>query len=237
MTTVLVLITLLSVLTAVVAVGVAWRTVAAERRRADARVAALAASGQTPDAPFELVLSDAGEPSTDARMLFGDAAVPREPEGPPRRLIAAAAVAVAAIGLVTIAWIAGHRNAPVQAVAQATAASLELVSLAHSRTTDTLTVTGLVRNPAQAVPVEDVSVVVFFFDPAGRFLSSARAPLDFRKLAPGDESPFTVAVSTPAGLGRYRVSFRRTEGGIVPHVDRRRTPAAVSASSTGRASL
>jgi hypothetical protein len=48
-----------------------------------------------------------------------------------------------------------------------------------------------------------------------------RAPLDFRLLGPGDESPFQVAVPSPGPISRYRISFRRNEGGVVPHVDRR----------------
>ena len=77
------------------------------------------------------------------------------------------------------------------------------------------------RNPRGAATLERVTAVVFFFDGAGAFLSSARAPLDFPRLAGGEESAFQVSAPTPPGVRRYRVSFRLAEGGIVPHVDRR----------------
>ena len=54
----------------------------------------------------------------------------------------------------------------------------------------------------------------------GGFVSSAKAGVDFKRLAPGDESPFVIAVDAPASVARYRVSFR-TDAGVVPHVDRR----------------
>ena len=85
----------------------------------------------------------------------------------------------------------------------------------------TLTISGLVRNPRGGVPQERLTAVVFFFDGQGGFLSSTRAPLDYRALAPGDESPFQLSAPAPPGVARYRVSFRRDEGAVVPHVDRR----------------
>ena len=85
----------------------------------------------------------------------------------------------------------------------------------------TLTISGLVRNPRGGVPQERLTAVVFFFDGQGGFLSSTRAPLDYRALAPGEESPFQLSAPAPAGVARYRVSFRRDEGAVVPHVDRR----------------
>jgi hypothetical protein len=71
------------------------------------------------------------------------------------------------------------------------------------------------------VPQERLTAVVFFFDGQGGFLSSTRAPLDYRALAPGEESPFQLSAPAPPGVARYRVSFRRDEGAVVPHVDRR----------------
>jgi hypothetical protein len=78
-----------------------------------------------------------------------------------------------------------------------------------------------VRNPRQAPALDTVNAVVVFLDGAGRVIASERTPLDFRRLGPGDESPFTISVEAPADLGRYRVSFRHDAGGVVPHVDRR----------------
>jgi hypothetical protein len=68
--------------------------------------------------------------------------------------------------------------------------------------------------------VSGVTAVVFAFDRNGGFVASGRAPLDFGSLAPGDESPFVVAVPNVSQVARYRVSFR-TGRGIVRHVDRR----------------
>ncbi len=99
-------------------------------------------------------------------------------------------------------------------------APLELVTLRHQRSADALVISGLLRNPHQGGAVGRLSAVAFTFDRGGRFLASGRAPIDFPRLQPGDESPFTVTVPNPSAIGRYRVSFR-TESGIVPHVDRR----------------
>ncbi len=99
--------------------------------------------------------------------------------------------------------------------------ALELMSLRQEMQDGTLTISGLVRNPRGGVPQERLTAVVFFFDGQGGFLSSTRAPLDYRALAPGEESPFQLSAPAPAGVARYRVSFRRDEGAIVPHVDRR----------------
>jgi hypothetical protein len=62
--------------------------------------------------------------------------------------------------------------------------------------------------------------VILTFNRAGAFINSARAPLDFTTLEPGDESPFVVTIPSAADVGRYRVSFR-TDAGVVRHVDRR----------------
>jgi hypothetical protein len=103
----------------------------------------------------------------------------------------------------------------------AAGAALELMSLRQEMQDGTLTISGLVRNPRAGVPQERLTAVVFFFDGQGGFLSSTRAPLDYRALAPGEESPFQLSAPAPPGVARYRVSFRRDEGAVVPHVDRR----------------
>ena len=90
----------------------------------------------------------------------------------------------------------------------------------HAREGATMTVTGLVRNPAAGVEARRVAAIVFAFDRAGSFLGSGRAPLDFVVLEPGGESPFVVTIPNVAGVARYRVSFR-TDDGVVRHVDRR----------------
>jgi hypothetical protein len=61
---------------------------------------------------------------------------------------------------------------------------------------------------------------VFVFVKGGAFVASARAPLDYQELTPGDESPFTVTVPNVSEVARYRVSFRNDRD-VVSHVDRR----------------
>ncbi|HEX2341007.1 MAG TPA: hypothetical protein VHI98_11055 [Vicinamibacterales bacterium] len=98
---------------------------------------------------------------------------------------------------------------------------LELMSLRHERDGEKLTVTGLVLNPRQGARVDQLSVVVYVYDPAGTFLASGRALVDYTKLDPGAESPFVVTVIAPGKIGRYRVGFRGQDGAVVGHVDRR----------------
>jgi hypothetical protein len=97
--------------------------------------------------------------------------------------------------------------------------ALELLSMRHDRSGNTLTVTGLVRNPGAAA-ADSIMAVVFAFDRNGGFVASGRAPLEFPTIAAGDESPFRVTVPDVKDVGRYRVSFRTTAG-VLRHVDRR----------------
>ena len=82
------------------------------------------------------------------------------------------------------------------------------MSMRHSREGTTLTVTGLVRNPAGGAEARRVTAVVFAFDRNGGFTASGRAPLDFVVLEPGDESPFVVTIPNVTEVAKYRVSFR-----------------------------
>jgi hypothetical protein len=106
---------------------------------------------------------------------------------------------------------------------------LELVSLTHARDNETLSVSGLVRNPGSGKPIERLSAVVFLFDRTGAFVTSSRASVDFLKLGAGDETPFVVSLDAPPTVARYRVSFR-TDEGVVPHIDRRSASPAAAAS-------
>jgi hypothetical protein len=96
----------------------------------------------------------------------------------------------------------------------------ELLSVHHVREGDTLTVSGLVRNPSGGATLSHVSAVVLVFDRSGDFVASGRAALDYSTFAPGDESPFRIVIPNVAEVGRYRVSFRTDEGRL-EHVDRR----------------
>jgi hypothetical protein len=140
---------------------------------------------------------------------------------------APAAAASSAASPATASSATASSTAASSAVAPASAAGasapLELLALRHDQNGSTLTISGLVRNPPNAARQDQLTAVVFFFNQRGDFLTSVRAPLDFRALAPGDESPFQVSAPAPAGVSRFRVSFRHDEGDVVPHVDRRQT--------------
>jgi hypothetical protein len=136
-----------------------------------------------------------------------------------RPAIKLAVGAVMALTIV-IGAIIGARTADTTPSTAAAAAPLELMSMRHQRQGTTLTVSGLVRNPAKGAAVNGVTAVVFAFDRSGAFVASGRAPLDFSALAPGDESPFVVNVPNVSDVARYRVTFRSGTG-VVRHIDRR----------------
>lgn len=184
--------------------------------------------------------------SDSARVLFGQVEE-AERANEPNHLMTAGLVAALLVGLVLAIWTVSHlvitMTAAAQQPASASAAAgtsastastsaanasatapLELLSLRHDQDSGTLTISGLVRNPPNAARQDRLTAVIFFFNQRGDFLTSVRAPLDFRTLAPGDESPFQVSAPAPAGVSRFRVSFRHDEGDVVPHVDRRQSP-------------
>ena len=214
---------------------ITWRLLAADRQRAAARVAALGAAIDAADPP--------AIPARDvARADLFDATPPTVGSRP---LVKLAAIGAMAILLIVIAAVssnnagndagneagraAGNDRRPRETTPTATPA-LELLSMRYARVGETLTVSGLVRNASDGATGQ-VTAVVFAFDRTGGFLASGRAPLEFNRLASGDESPFQVTIPHLADVGRYRVSFR-TDSGTVPHVDRRAE--ALRASVTAR---
>ncbi|HXG89385.1 MAG TPA: hypothetical protein VNJ02_13705 [Vicinamibacterales bacterium] len=190
-------------------------------------------SRPAPWAPARVSTFGAGRPAVKVdsqprprEAAFSDGflggAVSSQPSGDRQRGLAIAATVLFALaiggGYLTLS---GDRATTANAATAVSSASpLELVSLRHERRGPKLEVTGLVRNPAAGVSVTGIAAVVFFFDQSGGFLSSARADIEFKTLAAGDESPFVVALDAPANVARYRVSFRN-EAGMLPHVDRR----------------
>jgi type II secretory pathway pseudopilin PulG len=142
-----------------------------------------------------------------------------------QRGLAVAAVILFAVALGGGYWTMFGDRMSAQTVASAgdSGSPLELVSLRHERKGKRLAVTGLVRNPSAGTEVDTLTAVVFLFDQQGGFITSARANVDFLKLAPGDESPFEIELDAPVNVARYRVSFRN-DAGIVSHVDRRGQP-------------
>lgn len=113
-------------------------------------------------------------------------------------------------------------SASIAAPAPIVAQPLLLVSLRHEQGTDgTLVISGVVKNPSGSIARERLFAAASLFDTDGALVATARAPLDFTMLAPGEESPFVARIAGAAGVARYRVGFRDESGAAVPHVDRR----------------
>ena len=208
----LLVLSITAVVAAIAATAYAWRIARTERLRSDARVAALAAA------------IDGTSEAADTTPMFE-----REPrsglQGRPL-LKLGVGFAMAVLVIVLIAMSGGRHSTPADegqpvASGQTAAPDLELLSMRHTRISDGLTVTGLVRNRGSA-DTASIVAVVFVFDRDGGFVASGRSPLEFSSVTRGDESPFKVTIPDVTDVGRYRVSFR-TPAAIVPHVDRRAT--------------
>jgi flagellar basal body-associated protein FliL len=243
----LLLVTLISLVLAVIMTVITWRVSQEERRRSDARVAALAADihDDAPAVRHDGMLREAdlrirGKGEADAAAPFtGMFAAPAgaRTEG---RLVAvvfigllvfgsAAAVAVVfgrsashGAGAGNSVSEPGASEAALQPVAPnpPTAMPLELIALGHERDGDRLTVRGIIHNPAAAAELDRLTAVVFVFNAEGGFSGSGRAAVESAALLPGAESTFVVTVTGVKDIARYRVSFR-TDDRVVPHVDRR----------------
>lgn len=215
MDVVLITLTIVSLAAAAGFGTLAWWVLCLERRRSEARVAALASAIRSADTA---TAADADTRPVAVTSMF-DMASGAAVKGRP--LVKAAVVATLAIALVVVAAMANSGQVDRTSTPQEVT-PLELVSMRHARDRSTLTVAGLVRNPRTGAALTRVVAVVFAFDRSGTFVASGSAALDFTTLEPGDESPFVVAVTLSDGaeVGRYRVSFR-TEAGMLRHVDRR----------------
>jgi hypothetical protein len=157
-------------------------------------------------------------PVTGVTGLFAE----RETRSPWGRRLAAAAgcAAVLTAGIIAFSSWPGDPDTS-GATSAASPVPLELLSLRHTADTKALTITGLVQNPRGGAGFTGVTAVAFLFAEDGGFISSGRAPLDFTRLEPGQESPFVVQVPITTAVARYRVSFRGENGGVIAHVDRR----------------
>jgi hypothetical protein len=228
---VLVSITALSLILAL-AMGVVLFTVLREdRQRSDARVAALAATSAKFDLPLatrEAELLEPDQVAGTARDLF---AVGAEPSPWLRRLGVAAALAVVVGGLGYVVLPA--RPAAPAAAGAASPVPLELLTLKHTQQPSGLTISGTVYNPRGATQVSEVFAAAVLFGPDGNFLTSARAPLDFTTLRPGEESPFVITIPVAGVVARYRVGFRAADGSVIAHVDRRADATAAQNAPSG----
>jgi hypothetical protein len=221
----LILVTLLSLTLAAVMTVVAWRIAREERRRSDARVAALSGDIRSTG---DLPLHERAPVATSADLFAAPAETSASARMGPAILGAAVLLVVAAFVWSSSSHSAassssaartGAAAAPTRpADARTAAVPLELTALTHERDADRLTVRGIVRNPPAGTAVSGITAVVFLFDRNGDFVTSGRANVE--ALPPGSESPFIVTIPNAKDVGRYRVSFR-TDDRIVPHVDRR----------------
>jgi hypothetical protein len=214
MDVVLLTITTLSLAAAAGFGALSWRVGLEERERSRARIAALStamAGGNSSDAEVRQIAVGSVVNRVGHDGLGG------------RPIVTFAAIGVMTLAIVIGAFVGYRSHGSSSSAAGSAPAPLELMSMRYQREGSTLTVSGLVRNPAGGSPVNGVTAVVFAFDGNGGFVSSGRAPLDFSALAPGDDSPFVVTVPNAPAVTRYRVSFR-TGTGVVRHVDRRGAP-------------
>jgi hypothetical protein len=228
----LLLVTLVSMLLAAIMSIVAWHSSREERRRSEARIAALAAEIHDERA----MPPGAVEPSGDlfaarppARGGFRFATVAA---GGLFVCASAAALAVVSSNASGAASSGVHaaadrlnQTAPVNVerptnASNVTPVPIELVALGYERDGDRLIVRGIVRNPSSGAPLDRVTAVVLLFKDDGGFLGSGRATVESPALGPGGETAFAVTVPGANAVGRYRVSFR-SEDRIVPHIDRR----------------
>jgi hypothetical protein len=216
---VMISITIISLLIAGAATFVLVRRLRDERLRSDARVALLRdlATDQN-----ELVLRPEA-PTPDRSEIFR---VDAEPTPWFRRLAAAGAVALLVVAG-TLTWTRWPVSPSARVAAPDTVeTALELLSLRHMQEDSTFVVTGLVQNPRNGTRLVRVDATVLLFDNGGTMLTSGRAPIDFTTLGAGDESPFVIRVPVSGAVARYRVGFRRSDGQVLGHVDRRQEPIA-----------
>jgi hypothetical protein len=205
MDTMLLVVTVVALTVAAVSTTVAWRVTRAERRRREARVAALAVAAGVPDVPFT------AEPSPVAETPSAVAPAVGLPEG---------GVALADRFLAADNSGSGSAGRQQWLLGGATFAAALVVSL------------GI--NPTAGRAVDKLEAEVRVFDPAGILIATRTALVDYLELAPGQESPFVVALGEATTAARYRVSFR-TAGTMRPHVDQRiNTPASVDRTAEAR---
>ncbi len=225
---ILIVITLLSLAVAGTMGVIAWRVARDERRRSEARVAALAADIRSSDVDVDLPLGTAVADATTSGSMFTYI----QPATALPRLATVVLAGVLVVGAGAALLVALGRSGDVTAeskpVAGAAAeshsttppptATLELVALGHERDRDQLTVRGIVRNPVNGSPVNQLTAVVLVYNRNGGFLTTGRALVQAPNLGPGGESTFLMTIPGAADVGRYRVSFR-SEDRVIPHVD------------------
>ena len=174
----------------------------------------------------ETAMASDDEATVAAPQLF-DAARPRAANN--LVYIGAGALTLAALIALSFGWAfstgsahADETTASIATAVQPPAAPLALLALRHEQSPDgTLVISGVVRNPAEAAARQKLFAAASLVDSGGALVATARAPLDFTILQPGEESPFVVRVSGATGVARYRIGFRDADGVSVAHLDKR----------------
>jgi hypothetical protein len=223
---ILLTVTLVSLTVAVAMSILTWRLLREERRRSEARIAALAAAINEAEPTIAVADDDLpfrARPAASEGTMFAAA----QPAASPVRfagVIAAGALVVAAV-IGAVIMLSGSRSPsapapPASAAREAPEMPLELVALGHERDANRLTVRGVVRNPPAGTDVTQLTAVVLLFNHDGGLVASGRAAVEGANTAPGAERTFIVSVPAGADIGRYRVSFRNDDQ-VIPHVDRR----------------
>ena len=227
----LIAVTLLSLFLAIAMGVVAWRLVEEERRRSDARLAALAAElrgGEgtssipgaepfVPELPMEATAT--GAPAAEAEELFSPPLASTSTGW--TRLAAlggAAAVVLSVVAGVLLLSESGDGDAG--ATAEDVRPPLDLIALGHVEEGPFLDISGTVRSPAAAADGERLSVVAIAFDETGTLIATRRTPVQMPALSAGADTSFVVRLLA-AGIRRYRISFLLDDTPI-PHIDRRR---------------
>jgi hypothetical protein len=220
--------TFISLISLALAIGIGFvlaYVLRAERRRSDARVAALSQMAMAdflPEPEAEPVIEPAAIPVEASDALF------REPASASPWSIRIAIAGTLAFVMIVVLAIGSLRSTTSGAVASQQAEErkpLELVALGHTQNDAGLTVAGRVQNPRGAQAVTNLTATVFLFGQDGAFLTSGRSPLEVGTLNAGVESPFSVSIPVNGVVARYRVSFRDSSGHPVGHVDKRNTAA------------
>jgi hypothetical protein len=204
--------------------AVAWQMTRSERRRSDARVAALASAiyEDAEDAPAANLFADRRSPAMGGygvAALVGACVI---------ALLGGLAMSMSGRSADASRADSGSRSAgrqPSGAGLQPgvpASAPLELLALEHERDGDALVIRGLLRNPSDAAERDGLSAVVLLLGAGGDVLATARAAVPAVRLEPGATTPFVVNVTGVADIDRFRLSFR-TDARVEPHVDRRRS--------------
>ena len=221
-------VTILSLLIAIAMGVVTWRLVREERRRSEARVAALTEELRR-EAAGDSQYRDMAEPAEryDADPLAPDDGDPvadialfdPPPESPPGRRLAALGVAAAvvltvlSVGVLILSRDGGDRAGP------GPRTPVELLALEHETQGPLLAISGSVRNPVDAPEAPGLAVVAMAFDETGEMIASRRTEIAASSLQPGAAAPFVVELPAD-GISRYRISFILDEA-TVPHLDLR----------------